>query len=118
MAGRHGPVGQERNSIVWWLLTICLGIPGIYWIYIMWKEIAEFTKKDINPIVKVILMFIPLVNIYMIYTLYKEINEMEAMVGIHEGDRLNPIVNLILTCVAGIGYIFAQNHMNAVWKKA
>jgi membrane protein insertase Oxa1/YidC/SpoIIIJ len=84
----------------------------------MWKEIAEFTKKDINPIVKVVLMFIPIVNIYMIYTLYKEINEMEAMVGIPEGDRLNPIVNLILTCIAGIGMIFAQNHMNAVWKKA
>lgn len=118
MAGRHGPVGQERNGVVWWIIYLVCFIAGIYWIYMMWKEIAEFTKKDINPIVKVILMFIPIVNLYMMYTLCKEINEMEAMAGIPEGDRLNPIVNFILMCIYGIGLIFAQNHMNAVWKKA
>ncbi|MFW3146689.1 MAG: hypothetical protein ACMUIE_07760 [Thermoplasmatota archaeon] len=118
MAKNHGPVGEERSGVVWWLLSILCFIIELVWLHKVWSEIAAFTKEDINPTVKVVFMFIPILNIITLYQMYAKIAEMEGMVGIPEGERLNPIVNLILTCIAGIGIIFAQNHLNTVWEKA
>ncbi|MFO8051983.1 MAG: hypothetical protein R6V01_09865 [Thermoplasmatota archaeon] len=89
------------------------------WIFKVWTEIAEFTKKDISPGTKLIFMFIPILNLITLYQMYDEIAQMEEMVGIPEDERLNPIVNLLLTCIVfGIGIIFAQNHLNEIWAKA
>lgn len=118
MAKDYGPVGEERNSVVWWLLSMVCAIVIYVWIFKVWSEIAAFTKKDISPGMKLVFMFIPILNIITLYQMYAEIAEMEEMVGIPESERLNPIVNLILTCIAGIGYIMAQNHLNAIWEKA
>ncbi|MBW1692432.1 MAG: hypothetical protein JRJ70_17170 [Deltaproteobacteria bacterium] len=116
---KHGPVGEERNPVVWWLLSMVCFIVGFYWIYKVWTEIAEFTKKEeIDPTMKVVFMLIPILNIITLYQMYDEIAKMEESVGISEEERLNPIVNLLLTCVLGIGYIFAQQHLNTIWEKA
>jgi len=113
-----GQIGETRSAVTWWLISIVCGIIQLVWAYKVWEEIKNFTGKDINPVVKVILMIIPLVNIFILYTMFSEINEMEAKAGIPEGDRLSPIVNLLLMCVFGIGIIFAQNHLNDIWKRA
>lgn len=118
MKSKHGPVGEERSPVVWWLLCIVCCIIEYVWIFKVWTEIADFTKKDISPGVKLLFMFIPILNIITFYQMYAEIAEMEEMVGVREEDRLNPILNLLLTCVMGIGVIFAQQHLNDVWAKA
>jgi len=115
---KHGAVGEERNPVVWWLLCIVCFIVEFVWILKVWTEIAEFTKKEISPGMKLLFMFIPILNIITIYQMNAEIAEMEGMVGIPEEERLNPIVNLILMCVFGLGIMFAQQHLNAIWEKA
>ena len=115
-----GQVGEERGPVKWWLLSICCLIPGFMWIHKVWTEIKNFTgNEEINPTTKTIFMIIPILSIITMYNMYKEIAEMQGTVGIPEDDRLNPVVNLILSMVvAGIGIIFAQKALNAIWEKA
>jgi hypothetical protein len=115
---KHGAVGEERNPVVWWLLCMVCFIVSFVWILKVWGEIAEFTKKEISPGLKLVFMLIPILNIITMYQMYAEIAGMEEMVGIPEEERLNPILNLILTCILGLGIIFAQQHLNKVWEKA
>jgi len=115
---KHGSVGEERNPVVWWLLCMVCFIVEFVWILKVWTEIAAFTNKEISPGLKLLFMFIPILNIITIYQMYAEIAGMEETVGIPEGERLNPILNLILTCVFGLGILFAQQHLNNVWAKA
>ena len=64
---KHGAVGEERNPVVWWLLCIVCFIVEFVWMFKVWSEIAEFTKKEINPTIKLVFMFIPILNIITIY---------------------------------------------------
>ncbi|MBN1390683.1 MAG: hypothetical protein JXA22_08595 [Candidatus Thermoplasmatota archaeon] len=114
---KHGNPGVERNPIAWWVLGLCF-VVDIIWVYRVWKEIASFTKKDINPVLKTVLMFVPILNIVIVYQMFSEISEMEEMVGIYEDERLDPIINLVMCFLFLIGIMFAQQHLNKVWQRA
>jgi hypothetical protein len=114
---KHGTPGVERNPVVWWLLSFCF-VVNFIWIYRVWTEIATFTKKDINPMLKTALMLVPLVNIIIVYQMFAEISEMEEMVGVPEEESLNPIINLLFCFLFLIGIMYAQNHLNGVWDRA
>jgi len=114
---KYGRVGKERNPFVWWVLGMCFVVDFV-WFYRAWKEIAEFTRKEINPVLKTIFMAIPVLNLITAYQMFREISGMEYMVGIPEEKRLNPVVTLLLCIVFGIGLIFAQKHLNDIWGAA
>jgi hypothetical protein len=114
---KHGTPGVERNPVVWWLLGLCF-IVDIIWIYRVWSEIAAFTQKDIKPILKTVLMLVPILNIVILYQMFAEISDMEEMVGIPEDENLNPILNLLFCLVFLLGIFFAQKHLNRIWERA
>lgn len=118
MSKKYGPVGEERNPVVWWLLSVVCFVVSFVWVYKTWTEIAEFTKKDIDPVKKVLLMLIPYIGVVIFYQMFEEIAEMEKMVGIDEEDRLNPMQNILMCCLFGISINYAQEHLNEVWDNA
>ena len=113
-----GQIGEDRNAILWWILCIFLGIVTYIWVYMCWNDIKNFTKKDVSPILYVILMLIPIVNLVVLYMLCSNIKEMQQMAGVPEDEQINPIIVFILMCCFGIGIILAQNGINKTWEYA
>jgi hypothetical protein len=121
----HGPVGQPRNGIVWWILLLvlgaCTGIGGLI-IYILWyimkvgKEVKEFTQNE--KLFAPILFIIPYFNFYVLYCYAKALNETQTKIGMPEADRVNPIMVTILALVAGFGLGMFQNNLNKTWEFA
>ena len=115
-----GEIGEERNAILWWILCIIvpLGICTYILAYLCWKEIKEFNKRDINPVLYVVLMLIPIVNLVMWYLLMTGIKDTQERAGVPGDEQINPIVTFLLLCCFGIGIIVGQSGMNKAWKYA
>ena len=113
-----GQIGEDRNAILWWILCILLGIVTYIWVYMCWNDIKNFTQKDISPILYVILMLIPIVNLVVLFLLCSNIKEMQEMAGVPADEQINPIIVFILMCCFGIGIILAQNGINKTWEYA
>ena len=113
-----GEIGSERNAIVWWILCVLFYPIQFVWAYLCWVDIKKFTEKDINPVIYLILMLIPIVNLVILYMLCSNIKEMQALAGVPDDEQINPIMVFILMCCFGIGIILAQNGINKTWEYA
>ena len=123
MAGNHGPVGEERNGILIWLVMLCLYFPIGYAIAMFvlgykktLEEVAAFCKKDdlMNPI----LMIIPLLNLLVLLKYATALQEKQKEIGMPEGDQINPIVVVIIAFIIGFGHAMFQNSCNKTWEFA
>ena len=75
-------------------------------------------KKDTTPVLYVILMLVPIVNLVILFMLCSNIKEIQGVAGVPDDEQINPIVTFLLMCCFGIGIIFAQNGLNKTWEYA
>lgn len=55
------------------LFAVTFGIYGIYWFYRNWKQLKIHNNLDINPGLRTLGLFIPIVNIIMAYELFNNV---------------------------------------------
>lgn len=116
-----GTKGETRN--VWTVILLTLvtcGIYGIIWVYNTAKEInAYLGEEKINPVLALILCFVPFGILYVFYVYNDALKEMNAKAGLPQSD--NFVLWIILYFVAGISmYIFeyqVQTELNQIWEQ-
>lgn len=116
-----GTKGETRN--VWTVILLTLvtcGIYGIIWVYNTAKEINGYLGEEkINPVLALILCFVPFGILYVFYVYNDALKEMNAKAGLPQSD--NFVLWIILYFVAGISmYIFeyqVQTELNQIWEQ-
>ena len=117
----HGPIGEERNGILIWLVYVCLGCLGwliatFVWMKKTLEEVKAFTQND--GLLAPILFFVPYVNIFMIWQYSNALKETQQKIGMPEEDQINPIMAAILCLVLFFGIVVFQNNVNKTWEFA
>ena len=120
--------------------VLTTGLYFIYWSYRNWSQLKAHKNLDINPALRTVGLFIPLVNIYFTGTLIRDIRDYANEAGIktfslglvlgmwviffYLGNRLafysNPLTALIswvlIICLI-IPYSMVQDTLNEYWIK-
>ena len=115
-----GPKGQERSSILWWLLgPITCGIGSIYWMWKTTSELKEFTQsEEINPMMVVILACV-LPGIGPIFHAYKMggwIDTARQSIGLPPEGKQTKYA--IFVFILGLSTKMIQDDLNALWQAA
>jgi hypothetical protein len=102
---------------IWGLIFLTLSIYGFVWYYKINDEARRFLKDEqIKPVLALLALFVPIVNLVSYYRTGERIVRMEERVGIQK------TVEPILGVVAGIFYFlhmpYYQGHLNKVWDEA
>jgi hypothetical protein len=121
MLRQLGPVGEERNILVWVLIALfgaCIG-PAI-WIWQMGADINRHGGRErVNPTMDLVLLFVTC-GFWGIYLFWKYAEEWNAIVK-EEGGELRtdlPMLCLILGFFLPIvAMVMLQSEMNEHWKR-
>jgi hypothetical protein len=115
-----GPKGEERSSVLWWLLTfITCGLSAIYWIYKSANEMKEFTGlEEINPIVPTLLqLFFPPIGLaFFAYKMGGWMMQARQSVGLPAEDKSTNYALFTFILMLSIKNI--QDDMNELWQAA
>ncbi|MCL2687865.1 MAG: DUF4234 domain-containing protein [Methanobrevibacter sp.] len=102
------------------LMIFTLGIYGFYWYYKNCCYLRDEFNKDINPILRTILLIIPIVNIIFFYLLLRDMNVYIEDEGI---ESYSPILNTLIMIFLGgpsvVGMwvlINVQESFNEFWR--
>jgi len=107
--GARGPIGQTRNPVVVFLVSMLCFVYAFIQIWGMLNELKAFRgKDDISPI----MFFIPILNIINMWNLPPKILEAKQMAGVPNAQVAHPILYLFL------GLWFLPNDLNEIWKAA
>lgn len=116
------PIGETRNSITVILLTLfTCGIYGLYWFYLVSKEInAALGEERINFALYFIvgILCFPLIFVGM-YKIDEAVVELQNRAGIQ--GKSNFVLWIILSFVGGVGtYVMeyqVQEALNEIWTR-
>ena len=110
------PIGKRRN--LGFVILFCfftLGIYSLYWYYKINSEIKKHDpSQDISPILAVLAIFIPIVNLVSLYNTANRIKMMQKVDGTN--DLISPGVALLWLFVPFLGYpVYIQSALNNHW---
>jgi len=114
-----GPKGEERNSVVWWLIGIVTcGIGLAYWIWKVESELKEFMQTDeINPIIAPILTFVTGIGpLYHAWKMGEWMMKARQSVGLPAENKATKYI--IFTFIAGLSVKMMQDDLNELWQQA
>jgi hypothetical protein len=114
-----GPKGEERSSVVWWILSfVTCGIGLAYWIWKTETELKEFMQTDdINPIIAPILCFVTGIGpLFHAWKMGGWIMQARQMVGLPAEDKSTKYV--IFTFILGLSTKMIQDDLNELWQQA
>lgn len=116
-ASSGGEIGRPRNLGVSLLLAIVtLGIYIFFWVGMYYNELKNYRGKGLGPVLGVIFMFIPILNIVNYFILSNEIEMLNR-----EDGREPPMTTIwglwFLLPLIGpiIWWVRAQTSMNEFW---
>jgi hypothetical protein len=108
-------VGKTRNPVGVWLLTfVTLGIYGLYWWYKINDEVGEFDESiDVNPVLSLLAMFVPIANIVSLVRTGGRIGQaQENTLGRKDCSGL---IGFLLAFVLGLYIVYYQANLNRLW---
>jgi len=121
MPRQLGPVGEERNILVWVLIALfgaCIG-PAI-WIWQMGADINRHGGRErVNPTLDLVLLFLTC-GIWGLYVFWKYADEWNGILREEGGE---PRTDLPMIClIVGffipiVAMVMIQNEMNEHWKR-
>lgn len=112
--------GEVRNPLmVLGLTIITCGLYGLYWIYLMTKELQEnLEKPDLNPVLELVLCFIPFYVFYWVYKVSLLIDDARVKAGLAKDDKAIINVALMVCCLGIVSMYLMQASINEAWEKA
>lgn len=122
------PIG---HFIILWLLT--LSMYQAVWFGKNWFELKKHKNLDINPILRIIGLFIPILNFYLIYDQFAGIRKIAQGAGVKilyspilisvvfilmlMGIQLQSPFNILVPLMGFLPLICVQKTLNAYWEK-
>lgn len=97
------------------LMIVTCGLYGIYWFY----RSSKFTKeqgKDVNPVLRTVLLFIPFVNLVVIYLLFRDIKNIVKTKNITFNTPINFILFIFGWILSLWSMINIQEAMNEYYR--
>ena len=88
------------------LYIITLGIYGIYWFYVISKEMVEYKKLEGSPGLWTVLLFIPLVNLFSYW------KHSECVEALTEGSSNKLLMFILWVFLAPAAWIVTQSELN------
>lgn len=114
------------------LTVLTFGLYEIYWFYRNWKHLKDYHKLDINPVLRTIGLFVPVLGLVLIYDQLKDIKYYSQAAGIEESFSPGMILLLIiifnifsslpkpywmLSFLSVLPLIVVQRVLNSYWEK-
>ena len=111
----NGPVGKTRSPIgVWLLAIITFGIYGLYWWYKVNDEVGEFDSSiDVNPVLSLLALFVPVCNIVTIFTTGGRIGT--AQEHATNDNDCSGFIGFLLAIAFGLHLVYYQSNLNKLW---
>lgn len=103
------------------LFILTFNIYGFYWYYKILTQLKEEKNLDINPIIRTVLLLVPIVNLVMIYELFELVENCAKEVNVSSHSSILSLLALILLSPIPVLNIWplisVQETLNAYWQK-
>lgn len=111
-----GAVGTVRNPVTTWLLVIItFGIYGLYWWYKINEEVAAADPTiEVNPVLSVLALFVPIANLVTIYRTGQRIGQAQTSRGVGNPPA-SGWIGILLGFVLGLYVVYYQSNLNRIW---
>jgi hypothetical protein len=111
-------VGKQRNPVTVWLLAIVtFGIYGLYWWYKANEEVGQYDSSiEVNPILSVLALFIPIANIVTIVRTGSRIGQAQQNAGRQR--ECSGGLGVLLAILVALDFMYYQANLNKLWEGA
>jgi hypothetical protein len=107
--------GKTRNPVTVWLLAIVtFGIYGLYWWYKANEEVgAADPSIEVNPMLSVLALFVPICNIVTIYRTGQRIGQAQQNRG--GTAECSGLIGFLLAILFALDFAYYQSNLNKLW---
>jgi hypothetical protein len=114
---RTGPMGKTRSPFGGWLLLIpTLGIYYLFWYHNINRELRDYDPTvEVNPMLAVICLFIPIVGLISIYNTGNRIRQAQATSG--GPAESSGVIGLITSIFFALDVPYYSSQLNQVWQR-
>lgn len=114
MAEQHRRVGKVRSPWgVWGLSIITLGIYQLYWWYKVNEEARDYGGVQVEPVLALLALFVPIANIVSIVRTGGRIGQAQSSGGL--ASRCSGGLGFLLALLFATHLVYYQSQLNKLW---